>query len=97
MCVALGRHLLQRIDDGFRPGRVLASRDYLRRPSPAPHYRRQRPGQRAVRAVRRCRRRCAAEYRAGVDGGRLFLAEDLARYRLDRAGALVHVGDGKTG
>jgi hypothetical protein len=95
MCVALVRHLLQRIDDGFRPGRVLASRDYLRRPSPAPHHRRRR--WRAARAARRCRRRCAAEYRAGADGGRLFLAEDLARYRLDLAGELVHVGDGKTG
>jgi hypothetical protein len=87
--------LLQRIDGGFRPGSVLASRDHLRRPSPAPHHRPRR--QRAARAARRCRRRYAAECRAGADGGRLFLAEDLARYRLDRAGELGHVGDGKTG
>ena len=33
----------------------------------------------------------------GADGGRLFLAKDLARYQLNRAGELVHVGDGKTG
>ena len=39
----------------------------------------------------------ATDPRYGADGGRLFLAEDLARYRLDRAGELAYVGDGKTG
>jgi len=43
------------------------------------------------------RRLCSSEYRAGADGGELFLAEDIARYRLNRANEPVHVGDDKTG